>query len=142
MGCAHILRFIGTAIHELIGHGTGKLLTETAAGNFNFDHKNPPISPVTSRPVQTWYKPGETWNSVFGKLAPTVEECRAFLVANYLADNRNILALFGYDENSTPTADDREWLDIMTAKVFPRLTSISHILYIRPDWSGGPSCTS
>lgn len=142
MGCAHILRFIGTAIHELIGHGSGKLLTETAPGNFNFDHNNPPISPVTGQSVKTWYGPGETWNSVFGKLAPTVEECRAFLVANYLADNREILALFGYDQNSTPTADDREWLDIMTAGVFPLLMSISHILHICQHWSGGSPCTS
>ncbi|KAJ5709381.1 dipeptidyl-peptidase 3 [Penicillium malachiteum] len=105
MSCAHTLRFIGTVIHEILGHGTGKLLTETA-GSFNFDHENKPISPVTGQPVQTWYKPGESWNSVFGNLAPTVEECRAFLVPNYLADNMEILALFGYDESSTPTADD------------------------------------
>lgn len=60
MLAAHICRFIGTAIHELIGHGTGKLLTETASGKFNFDHNNPPISPVTGKPIQTWYRPGET----------------------------------------------------------------------------------
>jgi dipeptidyl-peptidase III len=105
---ANVCRFIGTAIHELIGHGTGKLLAETSPGKFNFDHKNTPISPVTGKPIQTLYKPGETWVSVFGKLAPTVEECRAFLVASYLADNKDILALFGYDHKSTPTADDRE----------------------------------
>lgn len=111
MGCAHISRFIGTAIHELVGHGTGKLLAETGPGTFNFDHKNRPISPITGQPIQTWYEPGETWNSVFGKLAPTVEECRAFLVANYLADNKDILALFGYDQNTKPTSDDREYPD-------------------------------
>ncbi|KAJ8057922.1 hypothetical protein OCU04_013102 [Sclerotinia nivalis] len=102
----HRVRFVATAIHELIGHGTGKLVAETVPGKFNFDHENPPISPVTGEPIQTWYKPGETWNSVFGKLAATVEECRAFLVADYLADNKDILALFGYDQDSTPTADD------------------------------------
>ncbi|KAK1706799.1 peptidase family M49-domain-containing protein [Colletotrichum lupini] len=106
MACAHTVRFVGTAIHELIGHGTGKLLSETAPGKYNFDYENPPVSPVTGQPVQTWYKPGESWNSVFGKLAPTVEECRAFLVSSYLADNKEILALFGYDEHSTLTADD------------------------------------
>lgn len=106
MSCAHTVRFVQTAIHELIGHGTGKLLSETAPGQFNFDHDNPPISPITGNPVRTWYKPGETLNTVFGKLAPTVEECRAYLVADYLADNRDILAMFGYDDNSTPTADD------------------------------------
>jgi dipeptidyl-peptidase III len=110
---ADVCRFIGTAIHELIGHGTGKLLTETAPGKFNFDHKDPPISPVTGKHIQTWYRPGETWVSVFGKLAPTVEECRAFLVASYLVDNKGILSLFGYDQKSTPTADYRECLPIL-----------------------------
>lgn len=108
-GCSHIVRFVGTAIHELLGHGSGKRLTETESGNFNFDHENKPISPVTGQPIQTWYKAGESWSSVFGKLAPTVEECRAFLVAYYLADNKDILALFGYDDKSTPTADEREY---------------------------------
>jgi dipeptidyl-peptidase III len=106
MKCAHLVRFVETAIHELIGHGTGKLLTETSPGKFNFDHKSPPISPLTNEPIKTWYRPGDTINSVFGKLARTVEECRAFLIADYLADNKDILALFGYDENSPLTADD------------------------------------
>ncbi|CAD6449789.1 898e2baa-2291-4aa0-bb4b-2a24cf5a774f [Sclerotinia trifoliorum] len=106
MTYAHKVRFVTTAIHELIGHGTGKLLAETIPGKFNFDHENPPTSPLTGKPIQTWYKPGQTWNSVFGKLAATVEECRAFLIANYLADNKEILALFGYDQESTPTADE------------------------------------
>lgn len=108
MSAAHTVRFIGTVIHELIGHGTGKRLTETAQGEFNFDHNNPPVSPVTGEAVQTWYRPGETWTSVFGKLAHTVEECRAFLMATYMADNRDILGLFGYTQDSNPTTDDRE----------------------------------
>ncbi|KAJ8121468.1 hypothetical protein ONZ43_g2085 [Nemania bipapillata] len=105
-GCAPIIRFIGTTIHEIIGHGTGKLLTETSPGKFNFDHLHPPVSPVTGESIRTWYKPGETWNSVFGKLAMTVEECRAFLTANYLADDKDILDMFGYNQTSTPTAND------------------------------------
>lgn len=35
-----------------------------------------------------------------------MEEYRAFVIADYLTDNKSILALFGYDEHSTPTADD------------------------------------
>ncbi|KAI0893450.1 dipeptidyl peptidase III [Annulohypoxylon nitens] len=105
-GYSHILRFISTAIHELIGHGTGKFLTETASGKSNFNKENPPISPLTGEPIRTWYKPRETWNGVFGKLAPTVEECRAFLVSYYLTDNKIILDLFGYSQSSTMTADD------------------------------------
>ncbi|KAM7189743.1 dipeptidyl-peptidase 3 [Rhypophila sp. PSN 637] len=106
MESAHIVRTIGTAIHELVGHGTGKLLYETSPGKFNFVH--PPISPVTKETIRTWYKAGQTYTSVFGDLASTVEECRAFLVASYLADNKDVLALYGYNEQSTPSADDRK----------------------------------
>lgn len=115
MNCAHIIRFNGTAIHELLGHGSGKLLAELSPGEFNFNHDNPPISPITGKPIQTWYKPKETWNSVFGKLAMTVEECRAFLFAYLLADNKDILTLFGYDQDSVLSADDREYLNSSTS---------------------------
>lgn len=106
MSYAHMVRFVQTIIHELIGHGTGKLLVETQPGQFNFDPHNPPISPISNEPVCTWYKPGQTWNSVFKKLAPTLEECRAYLIANFLVDNRNLLGIFGYNDSSVPTADD------------------------------------
>lgn len=29
MSAAHIVRFIGTVVHKLFGHGTGKLVAET-----------------------------------------------------------------------------------------------------------------
>ncbi|KAJ5732749.1 hypothetical protein N7493_004230 [Penicillium malachiteum] len=109
MKYAHIVRFITTSIHELLGHGMGKLLRETAPGEFNFDLQNPPISPVTGQPIHNWYKPNETWGTVFGKLASTVEECGAFLFADYFIDNKDILALFGYDDHSFPTAYDCEY---------------------------------
>ncbi|KAJ8059299.1 hypothetical protein OCU04_012263 [Sclerotinia nivalis] len=62
----HIVRFITTAIHELIGHGTGKLFRETSAGVYNFDKRNPPISPLSGEPVESHYLIGQTWTSVFG----------------------------------------------------------------------------
>jgi dipeptidyl-peptidase-3 len=62
---AHTIHFILTVIHELLGHGSGKIHTETAPGEFNFDHLNPPISPVTGKAIQSWYMPKETWGAVF-----------------------------------------------------------------------------
>jgi dipeptidyl-peptidase-3 len=106
---AHTIRFTLTLIHELLGHGSGKILAETAPGEFNFNHVNPPISPVTEKAIQRWYKRKETWGTVFGNLAPSVEECRAFLFSYYFIDNKDILPIFGYTENSLPTADDREY---------------------------------
>ncbi|OQE16185.1 hypothetical protein PENSTE_c025G04286 [Penicillium steckii] len=100
------IRFIVTAVHELLGHGTGKLLGETSLGTFNFDIHDLPINPFTKQPIKTWYQPGQTWTSVFGKLATSIEECRAMLVSYYLADNKELLAMFGYDDKSPMKADD------------------------------------
>lgn len=62
------------AIHELLGHGSGKLLTcASPAGVPNFDVGNPPISPLTGRPITTWYSKGETYNGVFGDMATSME---------------------------------------------------------------------
>ncbi|KAL7919267.1 peptidase family M49 domain-containing protein [Trichoderma austrokoningii] len=102
----HIVRFLTTAIHELIGHGTGKLLSETSPGTYNFDQQNPPISPLSGEAVTSHYLPGQTWGSVFGKLAGTVEECRAILMSEYLMDNKELLSIFGYTGSSSITADD------------------------------------
>jgi dipeptidyl-peptidase-3 len=87
---------VQVGIHELLGHGTGKLLQETSPGVCNFDVKNPPISPVTNKPVSTWYKPGQTWSSVFGSVASSYEECRAECVAMALSCEFEILELFGF----------------------------------------------
>lgn len=58
------------AQHELLGHGCGKLLQETEPGKYNFDVNDPPTSPITGKPVTKWYKPGETWGTVFGGKCP------------------------------------------------------------------------
>lgn len=102
-----IVRYITTATHELLGHGTGKLLSETAPGAYNFDMQNPPFSPIVGGPVTSHYRLGQTWGSVFGKLAGTVEECRAILVSEYLMDDKTLLEIFGYTDDSEITADDR-----------------------------------
>lgn len=83
-----------------LGHGCGKLLQETSPGEYNFDHTNPPISPVTGKPVTTWYKPGQTWGSVFGGLAGAYEECRAELVAMHLSCEFQALKIFGFGDGT------------------------------------------
>ena len=87
---------VQVGIHELLGHGCGKLLQETEQGKYNFDVQNPPLNPVTGEKVATWYKPGETWGSVFGGMGPSYEECRAESVAMALCPDYKILEIFGY----------------------------------------------
>ena len=96
---------VQVGIHELLGHGTGKLLQETEPGVFNFDPKNPPISPITDKPVITYYKPGQTWGSVFGSVAASYEECRAECVAMALSCDFGILKIFGFGDGA-PNMDN------------------------------------
>ncbi|KAI9800993.1 MAG: hypothetical protein M1825_003527 [Sarcosagium campestre] len=92
---------VQVGIHELLGHGTGKLLQETSPGVFNFDRDHPPHNPVTGAPVETYYKPGQTWGSLFGSISSSYEECRAECVAMALSCDPDILKLFGFHTASS-----------------------------------------
>jgi dipeptidyl-peptidase-3 len=50
--------------------------------------------------VTTWYKPGQTWGSVFGSIAASYEECRAECVAMALSCDFSILKIFGFGDGS------------------------------------------
>jgi dipeptidyl-peptidase-3 len=89
---------VQVGIHELLGHGTGKLLQETEPGKYNFDVSKPPISPITNKPISTWYKPQQTWGGVFGSIASSYEECRAECVAMALSCDFKILQIFGFGD--------------------------------------------
>ncbi|TVY82388.1 putative dipeptidyl peptidase [Lachnellula suecica] len=91
---------VQVGIHELLGHGTGKLLQETSPGVYNFDSKSPPTSPLTNKPTTTFYKPGQTWGSVFGSIASSYEECRAECVAMALSCDFEILKIFGFGDGT------------------------------------------
>ncbi|KAI4597163.1 hypothetical protein KJ359_004675 [Pestalotiopsis sp. 9143b] len=93
-------------LHELLGHGTCKLLAEDSNGKHNFDITDPPVDPLTEKPINTWYRPGQTWTGQFGDLATTVDECRAELVGAYLMDDEELLELFGYTEQTEIKASD------------------------------------
>lgn len=83
---------VNVGIHELLGHGTGKLLTESDDGQLNFDKNT--IDPISGHPVTSWYKPGDTYSSVFGGMASSYEECRAEAVSLYLCLQPELLKIF------------------------------------------------
>ena len=91
---------VQVGIHELLGHGTGKLLQETSPSVYNFDHKNPPLSPITKKPISTYYKPSETYSTVFGPTASSYEECRAECVAMALSCDFSLLKIFGFGDGA------------------------------------------
>jgi len=104
---------VQVGIHELLGHGTGKLLQETEKGKYNFDINKPPKSPITGEPVNTWYKPDETWGSVFGSIAASYEECRAECVAMYLGGELDLLEIFGYGKDTEKRAEDVLYIEYL-----------------------------
>lgn len=79
---------INVGIHELLGHGTGKLLMQREDGTFNFDAKTlcDPFTQelIASSSSSSYYKPNETFSAVFGHLGNSYEECRAEAVSMYL----------------------------------------------------------
>ncbi|ORX57056.1 dipeptidyl peptidase III [Hesseltinella vesiculosa] len=83
---------VGT--HEM-GHGTGKLFTQDDQGNLNFDPSST-THPFTQEPVNSWYKPGQSFNSVFKNIGGSYEECRAECIALTLGPEEDILDIFGY----------------------------------------------
>ncbi|KAH8148968.1 uncharacterized protein LAJ45_06943 [Morchella importuna] len=106
---------VQVGVHELLGHGTGKLLQETSKGVFNFPHDSPPVSPVTGKPISTWYKPGETWGGVFGGVAGSYEECRAECVAMVLGVDKDILSIFGHADEDAEDVLYIEYLQMARA---------------------------
>lgn len=106
---------VQVGLHELLGHGCGKLLQETEPGKYNFDINNPPINPLTGKPVTKWYAPGQTWGSVFGSLSGAYEECRAECVAMALSCDFEVLRIFGFGDGTEAGSMDGEAGDVLYA---------------------------
>lgn len=108
---------------------------ENTDGSFSFDLEAPPINPLTLRPIETWYKPGQTWDGQFEDLATTVEECRAELVGAYLMDDPDVLSLIGLDNESDITFDDCSSLSFKCCIAL--LTHHSDVQRVSTTWSQG-----
>jgi dipeptidyl-peptidase-3 len=94
------------ACHELLGHGSGRLFLETEPGKYNFDINNRPKNLLTGSPIDSWYRPGETWQGVFGRDSSSYEECRADGIALLLVTHKPILKVFKYTDETDIKSDD------------------------------------
>lgn len=81
--------------HELLGHGSGKLFHRAVDGSFDFPHGSLE-NPVTGGSVGSWYEAGQSWDSVFGAISSTYEECRAEAVGIFLAANPQVRTAHGW----------------------------------------------
>jgi dipeptidyl-peptidase-3 len=75
---------VQVGLHELLGHGSGRLLQRIDANTFNFDRAK--LCDLNGVPIVNggFYEVGETFGSVFGHLQSAYEECRAEAVGYML----------------------------------------------------------
>lgn len=83
---------VQVGIHELLGHGSGKLFYVEDPSSFEgVTH------PLTNEPVTgPYYSGNTTWDTLFGKIASTYEECRAESCGLYLCLQPEALSVFGH----------------------------------------------
>eukprot|EP00930_Biecheleria_cincta_P024341 TRINITY_DN17432_c0_g1_i1.p1 TRINITY_DN17432_c0_g1~~TRINITY_DN17432_c0_g1_i1.p1 ORF type:complete len:776 (-),score=144.53 TRINITY_DN17432_c0_g1_i1:259-2586(-) len=98
---------VQVGVHELLGHGSGRLYHKNSAETKEFlekQVKNPIDGTVLTGP---FYAEGATWDSTFGKLASSYEECRAECCGIYLSLEAEVLKVFGHEwDKSAPGQAD------------------------------------
>ncbi|XP_043501260.1 dipeptidyl peptidase 3 isoform X2 [Polistes fuscatus] len=99
-------------LHELLGHGTGKLLRSHGLNMYNFD-VNKVINPLTGSLVDKYFMPGETYASKFGAMGSSYEECRAEAVGLYLCLNRDVVRIFEYPDEVIDDIIYVNWLSLL-----------------------------
>ncbi|VEN35439.1 unnamed protein product, partial [Callosobruchus maculatus] len=103
--------FFKVGLHELLGHGSGKLLRREEDNTFNF----PPtlLDPLTGKPPASYYEPGDTYDTCFGPLSSTYEECRAECVGLYLSVEPEVLKIFGHEGQQADDVMYVNWLSLV-----------------------------
>jgi len=104
---------VQVGLHELLGHGSGKIFQQNEDGSFNFDHIN--IKLPNGQSVQSYYMFGQTYDAVFGPISSTVEECRAECVGIFLSTYRDVLSIFGFHDQTAKTITYINWLNMVRA---------------------------
>nr|XP_046265769.1 dipeptidyl peptidase 3 isoform X2 [Scatophagus argus] len=105
---------VQVGLHELLGHGSGKLFVQDDKGKFNFDQSKV-TNPETGELVSSWYEGSETWDSKFSTIASSYEECRAECVGLHLCLNKQVLSIFGHEGEDADNVVYMNWLSMVRA---------------------------
>jgi dipeptidyl-peptidase-3 len=101
---------VQVGIHELLGHGSGKLYH---VGTPDAEALTGQPHPLTGEPITgPFYAPGATWGSTFGKISPTYEECRAECSGLFLCLEAEILEVFGVIVDDDDACKKSKILDV------------------------------
>ena len=96
---------VHVACHELLGHGVGKLIYR------NSDGSAPSFTdPIDGSKFESCYEEGDTWNSRFGAISTSYEECRADACGFYLCQLPEVYTLFGFEEEDV---SQLLWVNVM-----------------------------
>lgn len=100
---------VHVACHELLGHGTGKLIYRNAATDESTTHTY--TDPISKEPFESCYEEGEVWNTKFGSISTSYEECRADTCGFYLCTIKEVYELFGFADEEV---NQMLWLNVMS----------------------------
>jgi len=104
---------VQVGLHELLGHGSGKLLQRKKDGSLNFssDLRNP----LNGEVIEKVYEEGDTYDSVFTTLGSAYEECRAEAVGIFLSLFNDVLKIFGFEGEEAEQVKYVNWLSMVFA---------------------------
>eukprot|EP00931_Biecheleriopsis_adriatica_P029224 TRINITY_DN17381_c0_g1_i1.p1 TRINITY_DN17381_c0_g1~~TRINITY_DN17381_c0_g1_i1.p1 ORF type:complete len:737 (+),score=131.69 TRINITY_DN17381_c0_g1_i1:84-2294(+) len=105
---------VQVGIHELLGHGSGRLYyrnTPGAAECCNEPHPLKDLVPGCDKITGPFYAEGSTWDSTFGKIASNYEECKAECVGIYLSLETKVLKVFGHEDATADAVHDVTYIN-------------------------------
>ncbi|XP_068682622.1 dipeptidyl peptidase 3-like isoform X1 [Montipora foliosa] len=105
---------VQVGLHELLGHGSGKLFIKRADGSYNFDIETVKHT-ETGEKITSCYLEGDTWYTKFAELSSSYEECRAECVGLFLCTEKRVLRIFGHEGSDADNIVYINWLNMVRA---------------------------